>query len=87
LGSWVLRLLLLILCGLSGYTLATGWSPSSQAGLWGLLGGLVLALLTIFTEDRLRRIPLKTLLQSHRIISRMVFANLISNVFFPQLEP
>jgi len=84
LGSWVLRLLLLILCGLSGYTLATGWSPSSQAGLWGLFGGLVLALLTILTEDRLRRIPLKTLLGSLiGLFLGIVFAKLISNVFFP----
>ena len=82
-GSWVIRLLLLILCGLSGYTLATGWSPSSQAGPWGLLGGLVLALLTMLTEDRLRRIPLKTLLGSLiGLFLGIIFANLISNVFF-----
>jgi uncharacterized protein YacL len=86
LGSWVLRLLLLILCGLSGTTLATGWSPSSQARLWGLLGGLVVALLTILMEDRLRRIPLRTLLGSLiGLFLGMVFANLISNVFFPTL--
>jgi len=86
LGSWVLRLLLLMLCGLSGYTLATGWSPSSQAGLWGLLGGLVVALLTILMEDRLRRTPLKTLLGSLiGLFLGMVFASLISNVFFPTL--
>jgi len=86
LGSWVLRLLLLMLCGLSGYTLATGWSPSSQAGLWGLLGGLVVALLTILMEDRLRRTPLKTLLGSLiGLFLGMVFASLISNVFFSTL--
>ena len=75
-----------MLCGLSGYTLATGWSPSSQTGLWGLLGGLVVALLTILMEDRLRRTPLKTLLGSLiGLFLGMVFASLISNVFFPTL--
>ena len=85
-GSWVLRLLLLVLCALSGYTLAVGWSPSSRAGLWGLLGGLVLALLTILTEDRLRRIPLKTLLGSViGLFLGIVFAKFFSTVFFPTL--
>ena len=85
-GSWVLRLLLLILCGLNGYILATRWSPSSQAGTWGLLGGLVLALLTILVEDRLRRIPLKTLLGSLiGLFLGIIFAKLLSNVFFPIL--
>lgn len=85
-GSWILRVLLLILCALSGYSLATGWSPSQQAGLWGLVGGLVLALLTILMEDRLRRIPLKTLLGSLiGVFFGIVFARLITNVFFPVL--
>ncbi len=42
-GSWILRSLLLLICGVSGYYLATAFSPSPFVGWWGILGGLLLA--------------------------------------------
>jgi uncharacterized protein YacL len=86
LGSWILRFLLFLICGLSGHYLALGWFPSPQAGQWGFIGGLLLATLTLLTETRLRRIPLRTLLGGFigLLLGEMV-ANLISNVFFSSL--
>ena len=37
-GSWILRLLLFLICGISGYYLTTGISLAPQMGLWGFLG-------------------------------------------------
>jgi uncharacterized protein YacL len=81
-NSWILRLILFLICGVSGYTLAKGLSTSPWIGLWGLLGGLLLSALTLFMEDRLKRIPLKNLLGSIiGLILGVIIANLISNVF------
>jgi uncharacterized protein YacL len=57
-------------------------SPSLRIGLWGLLGGLILASLTLLAEGRLRKIPLRNLLGSFiGLILGMIVANLISNAF------
>jgi uncharacterized protein YacL len=86
LGSWVLRVLLFLVCGMSGYALATGLSPSPQAALLGLLAGFVLAGLTLVMEDGLRKIPSRNLLGSFiGFALGMIVANLISNVFFANL--
>ena len=79
-GSWILRFLLFLICGISGYFLATGLHPSTQMGLLGLLAGLLLATLTLLIENALRRIPLKNLLGGFigLLLGEMV-ANLISN--------
>jgi uncharacterized protein YacL len=51
--------------------------------LWGLLGGFLLAGLTLLMEDRLRKIPLKHLIGSFiGLILGIVLANLISNAFY-----
>jgi uncharacterized protein YacL len=86
LGSWILRFLLFLICGISGYYLATGLHPSTETGLLGLLAGLLLAVLTLLMESALRRIPLKTLLGGFigLLLGEMV-ANLISNVFLSNL--
>jgi uncharacterized protein YacL len=85
-GEWILRLFLYLICGISGYFLATGLSPSPQAGVWGVLGGFLLATLTLLMEGRLKRIPLKNLIGSLTgLILGMIVANLISNVFFSNL--
>ena len=85
--SWILRSLLFLICGISGYYLTTGISSSSQMGLWGLLGGLFLATLTLLIEDRLKKIPLKNLLGSFvGLILGMIVANLLSNIFLSNLS-
>ena len=86
LGSWVLRLLLFLICGVSGYYLTAGISLPTQMGLWGFLGGLFLAALTLLMEKELRKIPLKNLLGSFiGLILGFMVANLISNVFISNL--
>jgi hypothetical protein len=57
-GSWILRLLLFLICGISGYYLTTGISLVPQMGLWGFLGGLLLAALALLMEKELKKIPL-----------------------------
>jgi uncharacterized protein YacL len=86
LGLWILRLLLFLICGVSGYYLSKGISPSPLRGLWGLIGGLVLASLVLLGEKELRKIPIKNLLGSIiGLILGFMVANLISNVFLPNL--
>jgi uncharacterized protein YacL len=85
-GSWILRFLLFLVCGISGYYLATGLSPSPQVGVGGLMGGLLLAVLTVLMEGGIKNIPLKNLLGSLiGLILGLLVANLISNVFFSNL--
>jgi uncharacterized protein YacL len=61
-------------------------SSSPQIGLWGLLGGLLLAGLTVLIEDRLKKIPFKNLLGSvFGLILGVIIANLISNAFLSNL--
>ena len=86
LGSWILRILLFLICGISGYTLTTGISPSPPIPLLGLIGGLSLAALTLLIEKGLKKIPLKNLLGSFiGLILGIMVANLLSNVFFSNL--
>ena len=86
LGAWILRLLLFLICGISGYYLTTAISPSPQIGMLGLLGGLFLAALTLLMEGRLKKIPLKNLLGSFiGLILGVMVANLVSNVFLSNL--
>ena len=85
-GSWILRFLLFLICGISGYYLTAGISSSPQMGLWGLLGGLFLATLTLLIEGGLKKIPLKNLLGSFLgLILGMILANLLSNIFLSNL--
>jgi uncharacterized protein YacL len=72
LGSWVLRLFLFLICGISGYYLTAEISPSSP----------IVASLTLLAEGKLKKIPLKNLLGSFiGLILGVIVANLISNVF------
>jgi len=85
-GSWILRFLLFFICGISGYYLGTGISPSPLIGLWGILGGLLLAGLALLMEGRMRKIPLKNLIGSLvGLILGVMIANLISNALFSNL--
>jgi len=85
-GSWILRFLLFFICGISGYYLGTGISPSPLIGLWGILGGLLLAGLALLMEGRMRKIPLKNLIGSLvGLILGVMIANLISNALFSSL--
>jgi len=86
LGSWILRFLLFLICGVCGYYLTTDVSLSPRVGLWGFLGGLFLAALALLMEKELKRIPLKNLLGSFiGLILGFILANLISNVFLSPL--
>jgi uncharacterized protein YacL len=85
-GLWILRFLLFLVCGISGYYLTAGISSSPQMGLWGLLGGLFLATLTLLIEGGLKKIPLKNLLGSFLgLILGMILSNLLSNIFLSNL--
>ncbi|MFB3887454.1 MAG: PIN/TRAM domain-containing protein [Thermodesulfobacteriota bacterium] len=85
-GSWILRLLLFLICGISGYYLATGIYVAPRMGLWGFLSGLVLAALALLAEEELKKIPLKNLFGSFfGLILGLMVANLISNVFLANL--
>lgn len=85
-GSWILRALLLLICGVSGYYLATAFSPSPFVGWGGILGGLLLAGLALLMERRMKRVPLRNLLGSFiGLILGIMVANLISNALFPNL--
>ena len=85
-GLLVLRVLLFLVCGISGYFLAVGLHPSIQMGLLGIFAGLLLAAVTLFIESALRRIPLKSLLGGFiGLLIGETIANLISNVFLSNL--
>jgi len=86
LGSWVLRILLFLVCGISGYALSQGVSPSPLIRLLGFVGGLLLAALTLLIEKGLKKIPLKNLLGSFLgLIVGILIANFLSNVIFSNL--
>ena len=86
LGLWILRILLFLICGISGYYLTQGISPFPPIPLLGLLGGLLLAALTLLIEKVLKKIPLKNLLGSFiGLILGIMVANLLSNVFLSNL--
>ena len=85
-GVWILRSVLVVICGVSGYTSASSLSSSPLAGLGGLLGGCLVAAATFFVENRLKRIPLKSLIGSFLgLFIGIMVANLITKVFFPGL--
>ena len=86
LGSWILRILLFLICGISGYTLTEGISPSPPIPLLGLIGGLSLAALTLLIEKGLKKIPPRNLLGSFiGLILGIMVVNLLSNVFLSNL--
>jgi len=86
LGSWILRILLFVICGISGYYLTQGISSSPPIPLSGLIGGLIVAALTLLVEKGLKKIPLKNLLGGFiGLMLGMLVANLLSNVFFSNL--
>jgi len=87
LGSWILRILLFLICGISGYTLTQGISSSPPIPLLGLIGGLFLAALTLLLEKGLKKIHLKNLLGSFvGLILGILVANFLSNIFFSNLS-
>ena len=85
-GVWILRFVLVVICGVSGYTSASNLSSSPLAGLGGLLGGCLVAAVTFFVENRLKRIPFKSLIGSLvGLFLGIMVANLISKFFFSDL--
>jgi uncharacterized protein YacL len=87
LGSWILRLLLFLICGISGYAFTRQILPSSPNPFLGLIGGFLLAGLTLLIEKALKKIPLKNLLGSFiGLILGTLAANFLSDVFLPNLH-
>ena len=85
-GAFVIRLFLFLVCGISGYYVAMGVSPTRPMGLVGLVAGFLLAALTLLLEVSLKKIPLKSLLGAFiGLVLGIILANLISNVFFAGL--
>src|SRR3990172_8312539 len=85
-GQWIVRLLLFLICGASGYFLARGISSSPEAGLWGALGGFLLSAVTILLEGQLKKVSIKSLAGSFvGLIIGVMFANFITNVFLSNL--
>jgi uncharacterized protein YacL len=85
-GAFVIRLFLFLVCGISGYYVATGVSSTQRMGLAGLVAGFLLAGLTLLLEVSLKKIPLKSLLGAFiGLVLGIILANLISNVFFAGL--
>ncbi len=86
LGSWILRILLFLICGISGYALTMEISSSPPVPLLGFIGGVLVASLTLLLEKGLKKIPLKNLLGSFiGLILGILVANFLSNAFFPNL--
>ena len=85
-GTFVIRLFLFLVCGISGYYLAVGISPTPATGLAGWVAGFLLAALTLLMERSLRNFPLKNLLGAFiGLVLGIILAHLISNVFFANL--
>ncbi len=85
-GLWILRFLLFFICGASGYYVGMSLSLAPLAGLWGLLGGVLVAASALFVEQRMKKIPLKSLIGSLLgLFLGIMIANLVSNVLFSGL--
>ena len=85
-GSWILRLFLYFICGISGYFLAYGLSPSPLSGMGGLLGGFIVATLALLLENGLEKVSLRNLIGGFiGLVLGIMVANLISNVFLSNL--
>ena len=85
-GSWIPRIFLYVICGTSGYFLAYGLSSSTLSGAGGLLGGFILATLTLLLEHGLKKVSLRNLVGGFiGLVLGIIAANFISNVFFATL--
>jgi uncharacterized protein YacL len=85
-GTWVLRFLLFFVFGICGYYLIKGIFPSPGAAALGLMGGFLLAGLTLLMERRLKKVPFKNLAGSFiGLILGLILGNLISDIFSPSL--
>lgn len=81
-GSWILRLLLFLVCGSSGLALASGLFPATGGAWWGLMAGFFLAALVVLAEKELRKVSLRNLLGSFvGLLLGFILAALLSNVF------
>ncbi len=86
LGTWILRILLFLICGISGYFLTQGISSSPWIPILGSVAGLLVAGFTLLVEKGLKKIPLKSLVGGFiGLILGVLVANLLSNVFFSRL--
>ncbi len=83
--QWTLGFFLFVLCGTSGYFLSEGIAQG--LGLGGMLGGLILAGLTLLLENQLAKISLRNLMGGLiGLVLGILLANLIRYTLFPFLE-
>jgi hypothetical protein len=61
-GVFILRILLLVATGSSGYFLGPQIHPSPESGGWGLGIGLAIGVLVILFERSIKQIPLKVII-------------------------
>jgi uncharacterized protein YacL len=79
-GSLILWIVLILACSLGGYLAGSQLTASKTFALWGLLGGAVLAILTILSVENTKKTSLKKI--SGAVIGLLVglvFARLLSS--------
>jgi uncharacterized protein YacL len=78
-GSLILWIILIGACSLGGYLTGFQLSSSKPIALWGLLGGVVLALLTILVVEGAKKTPLKKVVGAViGFFIGLIFARLLS---------
>lgn len=85
-GVFILRILLLMATGSSGYFLGQQAAQFSDSGLWGMGIGLFIGIIVIFSERSIKRLPLKVVIGGAiGLVLGLMLANLLVNAFFTGL--
>jgi len=78
-GSLILWIVLILACSLGGYMASGELTTSKTLALWGLLGGAVLAVLTILSVENMKKTPLRKVCGAViGLLVGLVFARLLS---------
>lgn len=79
-GSLILWIVLIIACSLGGYLSGSELTASRTFALWGLLGGAVLAILSILSVENIKKTPLRKVCGAViGLLVGLVFARLLSS--------
>ncbi|MBM4332205.1 MAG: TRAM domain-containing protein [Deltaproteobacteria bacterium] len=85
-GVFILRILLLIATGSSGYFLGQQAARFPDSSLWGMGIGLIIGIIVIFSERSIKRLPLKVVIGGAiGLVLGLMLANLLVNAFFTGL--
>ncbi len=85
-GLFIIRILLLAITGLSGYFLLHQTNPFPESELWGIGIGLVVGVLVIIFETKIRQVPLKVIIGGAiGLVIGLFLANLLVNSFITAL--